>query len=401
MKITGVICEYNPFHSGHEYQLAAAREVSGADAVVCVMGGNFVQRGEPAVINKHARARMAARCGADLVAELPVPWAIASAERFAGGGVALLTAMGADCIAFGAEDPDIGALSRVAETLLTDSARQLTSKHLLAGLSYAAARERAVRELTGDEADILKKPNNILAVEYLKAILRKGSDIVPVAIPRFGPGHDGGEEAGMASASRIRELLYSGGDLSQFMPEPALDVLREELDAGRCPVRPGALEQAELYKLRTMSYEELAALPDCTEGLERRLMRAIRSEATLDGVLAAVKTKRYALSRLRRTLLAALLGVEARHQLGTPPYIRVLAIGKRGREALRQIKADSELPIITKPAAARLLPPEAFEIFALEAAAGDIYSLAYPSPGARLPGGDWVHTPAVEGQMGD
>ena len=395
MKITGVICEYNPFHSGHEYQLAKAREVTNADAIVCVMGGNFVQRGEPAVINKHARARMAAVCGADLVVELPVPWAIASAERFASGGVALLDAMGADFVAFGAEDPDVEALHALAQILLTENARELTSKHLLSGLSYASARERVARELLGDKADLLKKPNNILAVEYLKALQRQNSSIVPVAIPRFGPDHDGGENMGFASAMTVRELLYGRGDVSRFMPEPAFGILREELEAGRGPVRPDALEQAQLYKLRTMSFEELASLPDCTEGLERRLTRAIRSEATLEGLLSAVKTKRYALSRLRRTLLAALLGVEARHQLGTPPYIRVLAIGKRGREALRQIKADSALPIITKPASARLLSPEALEIFSLEAAAGDVYALAYPSPSSRLPAADWTTSPSV------
>ncbi len=395
MKITGIICEYNPFHLGHEYQLSAARDASGADAVVCVMGGNFVQRGEPAVINKHARAEMAVRCGADLVIELPLPWAIASAERFGRGGVALLMAIGADAIAFGAEDPDVEALSRVAKVLLTGDALELTSKHLSAGLSYAAARERAVRELLGDDAALLRRPNNILAVEYLKSAIRLGAHIVPVAVPRFGPGHDGGEEDGFASASRVRELLYDGGDVSRFVPAPALEVLLEELDAGRGPVRPDALEQAQLYKLRSMSCEELMSLPDCTEGLERRLMRAIRSEATLDGVLAAVKTKRYALSRLRRTLLAALLGVEARHQLGAPPYIRVLAIGRHGREALRQIKADSRLPIITKPASARLLPPDALEIFSLEAAAGDIYSLSYPSPPSRTPGSDWTTSPPI------
>ena len=187
MKITGVICEYNPFHLGHAYQLAQARELCGGDtAVVCVMSGDFVQRGEPAIVGKHARAEMAVLGGADIVFELPLPWAIGSAERFASGGVALLDAVGADFISFGCECPDAERLLALATAARSEEVSLRIRRELGSGVSYAAAREKALRGALGDEALLLREPNNILAVEYLKAMLASGSKMVPLAVPRFG-----------------------------------------------------------------------------------------------------------------------------------------------------------------------------------------------------------------------
>lgn len=396
MQITGIICEYNPFHNGHARQMEAAREVCGPDtAVVCVMGGNFVQRGEPAAVNRHARARMAAMCGADLVVELPVPWAIASAERFAMGGVALLEAMGADNIAFGSECGDIQVLGGLADALLSDGASELIKKELLAGVSYASARERAVRSLVGEDAQLLRGPNNILAVEYLKAMRKRGSKMRAVTVPRFQAAHDSGAVGDVASASHIRSLIREGGDPSPYMPGAAYEVLRGELDAGRGPVTLKAAEIPIMYALRTMGDEAFRALPDGGEGLWLRFMRCARREPTLEAVLAAAKTKRYARSRLCRMAMAALLGVTADMQSGEPPYIRVLAVGGRGREALRRIKAGTGKPIITKPAAARLLAGQARAVFELEVRAGDIYALMYPDPAQRRGGEEWRASPAI------
>ncbi len=395
MTITGIICEYNPFHNGHALQLAEAREKSGGDtAIVCVMGGNFVQRGEPAVVSKHVRAEMAVLCGADLVLELPAPWALASAERFAAGGVAILDAIGADRLSFGVECPDEKRLSALAGILLSPECGTLIKAELAAGVSFAVARERAVSKLAGGDALLLREPNNILAVEYLKAMARRGSAMRPIPVERAFAAHDGGESGGFAGASRIRELAAAGGEYGQFMPDAAYTLLRRELDAGRTP-EPGRIDAMAMYRLRTMTAGDFQALPDAGEGLWLRFMRCAGSEPTLKAVLDAVKTKRYAYARLRRMAMAALLGMTADMPRGEPPYIRVLAVGGRGREALRLIKRRCALPIITKPAAAKLLPEEAGRIFELEARAGDIYTLMFKNPGWRRGGAEWTTSPVV------
>lgn len=398
MQITGIICEYNPFHLGHLYQMEAARAASGEDAaVVCVMSGNFVQRGEPAVVNKAARAEMAVRCGADLVVELPLPWAMASAERFAAGGVALLEALGADSIAFGSECGQIGRLERLAGALLREETQELIKKELLAGVPYAAARERALEKLLGEDAALLRGPNDNLAAEYLKAATARGASMRPIAVPRAGARHDAGAAEGTASASHIRGMLARGEDPAAWMPGAAAEILRRELAAGRGPVTAESARDALMYRLRTMSEEEFRALPDGGEGLWLRFMRYARTEPTPEAVLAAVKTKRYALARLRRMMFSALLGVTADMRGGTPPYIRVLAIGGRGRQVLRQAKAAAVLPVVTKPAAARRLDDGARAVFELEARAGDLYALLYPAADQRRGGGEWTVSPAVAG----
>lgn len=362
---------------------------------MCVMGGDFVQRGEPAMFSKHARARMAVLGGADLVVELPVPWAVSSAESFARGGVALLEAIGADRISFGAECPDTGRLAALAHALLTPEVWELTKKHLAGGLPYAAARERAVGELLGDEAILLREPNNILAVEYLKALERRSSNMAVLTVKRAQVGHDGGAAGDYASASFLRAELAAGRDVSRYVPEAALGTLTGEISAGRGPVTPERAEAGALYRLRTMSDGEFMALPDSGEGLWRRLAVAARGEPTLEGVLTAAKTKRYALSRLRRMVMCAYLGVTAEDSRGEPPYIRVLAVGERGREILRRAKSRGALPIVTKPAAGLELEGEAGRIFAIDLRASELYALLYPEPDMRRGGEELRTSPFV------
>ncbi len=394
MTLTGVICEYNPFHRGHLAQLKAAGY--GEDGgVVCVMGGNFLQRGEPAVVSKHARAKMAVKCGADLVVELPAPWAVSSAESFARGGAALLGALGADRIAFGAECPDVERLTRLARGLLSGEAAELTKKRLEQGLSYAAAREGAAAELLGEDARLLREPNNILAVEYIKALESLGLPMTAVGIPRTGVGHHGEHSGGYASGSFIRSELAAGRDVSGYIPEAAYEVIREELAAGRGPVTMDRAETAALWRLRTMSDEEFMELPDSGEGLWRRFAGMARTGATLEEVLMGTKTKRYALSRLRRMAVCAMLSITRRDQQGLPPYIRVLAIGERGREILKRAKGLGELPIITKPASGTELSGEAGRIFNIDVRASRLYALLYPDPAQRRGGEELRTTPFV------
>ena len=219
MRTAGIISEYNPFHRGHAWQLGELRRRLGAEtAVVCAMSGSFVQRGDFAVMRTHARAEAAVRGGADLVLELPLPWAIASAEGFAAGGVGVLAATGAvDTLVFGSECGDTETLKAVAAALESESFAAYLRQGLQEGVSFAAAREAAARKLLGEKAAVLAQPNDILGVEYCKAIARQAAALMPLALPRRGVGHDGGAAEGFASASHIRELLINGACADEFL----------------------------------------------------------------------------------------------------------------------------------------------------------------------------------------
>ncbi|MBR7150147.1 MAG: nucleotidyltransferase family protein, partial [Oscillospiraceae bacterium] len=219
MAVVGIISEYNPFHLGHAWQIAELRRRLGADtAVVCAMSGNFVQRGECAIMEKHARAEAALHGGADLVLELPLPWAISSAESFAAGGVGVLAAAGVvDTLAFGSECGNGERLMRLAERLLSEEFSAALKARLGAGTSYASARAAAMRDLVGDEAALLERPNDILGVEYCKAIQAGKVPMSVLALERRGADHDGGAKDGFASASFIREKLRAGEDASDYL----------------------------------------------------------------------------------------------------------------------------------------------------------------------------------------
>ncbi len=397
MRVCGVVCEYNPFHLGHALHLWRTRELLGEDtAILCVMSGNFVQRGEASILEKHSRAEAAVRCGADLVVELPLPWAVSSAERFALGGTAVLARTGvADAISFGSECGDLTRLACVAEAALSPKAPELLREELKNGASYASAREAALRRLCGEDAAVLGSPNDLLAVEYLKALRTLGADLEPIAVKREGAPHDGAAEGKNASASFIRERLLRGEDVSRYLPRASAAVLERERSQGRAPVTLRDAESAVLACLRTMDEEAFERLPDGSEGLWRRFMEAARREPTLDAVLTAAKTKRYAYARLRRMALAAFLGLEASDASGLPPYIHVLAFNGRGRALLARIRRTAGVPVVTKPASVRKLPRDAQRIFGLEARAGDLYALLFRREALRRGGGEWLTGPVI------
>lgn len=404
MKTAGMICEYNPFHNGHKYILSRVRERLGEDCgIICVMSGNFVQRGEPAIINKHTRAEAAILGGADLVIELPVPWVLSSAEKFAYGGTALLNSLGVCThIAFGCEEENGEKLMEAAECLMTSEIDGLIREELKKGVSYAAARQAAARRIMGDDAELLRKPNNILAVEYIKALKRINSHMVPVAIQRRGSGHDsrsiyGGEdECGFASASLIRELLIrrkKSEALEGLVPDCMMGLIERELKHGRAPINIENMEQAILYRLRTMTEHEYKSLPDNSEGVYRRLMENGRLYSRVEDVIGETKTKRYAMSRIRRMVMCAYLGITAEDSVGIPPYARVLGFGRRGQALLKELKKNSVLPILTKPASVRELHPYALKLFELEARTTDLYTLFYPQNAYRRGGQEWQTSP--------
>ena len=398
MEIVGVAAEYNPFHRGHELHLARTRRAFGEDAAfVCVLSGDFVQRGEAAVFSKHARAEAACRCGADLAVELPLPWSLSSAEGFARGAVRLLGGLGCTAISFGSEAGELEPLEELARELVDPELQSRVKAKLAADatLSYAAARQLAAADRLGAEkAALLGQPNNILAVEYLKAAHELRLPLRPFTMARQGSGHDasGGE---LLSAMAIRRLLYEGEDVSSQIPEGAAAVYEREIRCGRAPVDRQALETALLARLRALREEDFEALPDGGDGLGLRLCRAAKAEPTLDAVLAAAGTKRYALARLRRMLCCAALGLRSEDLSGLPPYARVLAATERGREVLRAASRSEGLPILTKPAAVRELPADCLRVFELGANAHDLWALGCPAAEERRGGGDWRASPVI------
>ena len=332
-----VICEFNPFHNGHKYLLSEARRLSGG-GVLAVMSGSFTQRGEPAITDKFSRAAVALRHGADLVAELPAAYAVASARRFALGGVNAARSFSCvDCLAFGCETDDLGLLTAAAQAYENAEVNRLVALKMRDGDYYPRALEAAVRSILGDgAADVLKSPNNVLAVEYIRAL--RDSGIRPLPVKRVGAAHDSGEVcAGFASASLIRARLRSGEDVTGLLPEAPGDI-----------TRPENLERALLCRLRTLTREELAALPEVNEGLENRIYEAVRKYNSVEEILSAVKSKRYTHARLRRTLICALLDITEELQSRGASYVRVLGFNTEGEKMLRSCAAE----IVTSPAKA-------------------------------------------------
>ena len=393
MPVFGVICEYDPFHLGHRWML---EQLHRQGPVVCAMSGCFTQRGEFAAVNKFARAEMAVRNGADLVLELPTPWAVSGAERFARGGVELLRKTGlVTHLAFGSECGDLEALQRVEACLSGESFQETLRRRLEGGETFARCRQAAVEELLDPrDAALLSQPNNILAIEYLKALRRADFSMEPITFPRRGGPHDGGAADGIASASHIRRLLRAGHteEAMAFLPRESAEVLRREMAAGRGPVDMHTCQRAILARLRTMSQEDFLPYDGGGEGLYRRMYRAAHTGVTLADVLEAARTKRYPLARLRRMVLAAWLDLpEPPEEL---PYLRVLAANGVGRQLLRRMR-DAGAPVLTKPADAAALGPAAQALMAVESRCTDLYVLARPDPAQTGPGQELRSVPVM------
>lgn len=393
MPVFGVICEYDPFHLGHRWML---EQLHRQGPVVCAMSGCFTQRGEFAAVNKFARAEMAVRNGADLVLELPTPWAVSGAERFARGGVELLEKTGVVThLAFGSECGDLEALQRVEACLSGESFQETLRRRLEGGETFARCRQAAVEELLDPrDAALLSQPNNILAIEYLKALRRADYPMEPITFPRRGGPHDGGAADGIASASHIRGLLRAGHteEAMAFLPRESAEVLRREIAAGRGPVDMHTCQRAILARLRTMSQEDFLPYDGGGEGLYRRVYRAVRAGTSVGEILALAKTKRYPMARLRRMLLAAWLEVPQPPE--EVPYLRLLGAGKDGRPLLRQMQR-SGVPVLTKPADVGRIGPAAQELFTRECAWTDLYMLGMPSLRWSACGSDWKTTPIL------
>ena len=396
MAVAGIIAEYDPLHMGHVHLMREARRLLGEETgLICVMSGNYVQRGGFAIVDKRARAAAAVRSGADLVLELPVLWALSSAEGFAAGAVEILKATGAVThLVFGSESGDTAPLVRLAEVLCSGEFSQVLRRELVKGDSFAAARQRAVGGLLSrSEAALLERPNDILCVEYCKAL--RGSGIRPIAVPRRGAVHgDENAKDGFVSASAIRALLRRGeeGTALSLMAPAMAEAYRAERAAGRAPALLENCERAVLARLRFMEEEDFAVLDLGREGLYHRLYRAGRSAASVGELLEDAKTKRYPLARLRRMVFQAYLGLPPA-PAGAPPYLRLLAANGRGTALLAGMRKTAALPVLTKPASVRRMGQPARRLFALEARASCLYALACPNPGASFD--EWRTGPVI------
>ncbi len=348
MKTVGLITEYNPFHNGHQFHIEKTREICQADAVIALMSGNYVQRGDVAIFNKSARAIAAIKGGADLVLELPTVCAMQSAEFFAKNSVFLLNALGCvDFISFGVENNNIELIKSISDLLINEPVdfsnrlKDLSSS----GVSFPLARKTAISEFLGKEAgNFISEPNNILAVEYCKALKLQNSGITPIAISRKGVGHNSEAASScFASATHIRGLLENGSfdEAFSYMPVFCKDIFKNEK---KHSIKN--MEKAIISNIIKTSAEQLKNTPDVTEGIENRIKAKALIATSIDALADEIKTKRYTHSRIRRILLSAYLGITDCDRNALPPYIKILAHNETGQQLIQQIKKAASLPLV-------------------------------------------------------
>lgn len=371
-----VVSEFNPFHNGHKYLLQTAKQITN-ESIIAVMSGSFTQRGEVALTDKFERTKTALRNGADLVVELPTVYAVSNAQCFARCGVSIAKSF--DCVnylAFGCETDNINALLNASKSTEDERVKKLISEEMKNGNYYPRAVESSVRQVFGDEtADVLISPNNILAVEYIRNL---GEKIKPLPIKRTGVGHDSNVTTDdIASASQIRSLLREGKSVASFMPEVPKNI-----------TYPENLERAVLYKLRSMSAEEIAKLPDVNEGLENRIFDAVRKHNSVNEIISAVKTKRYTYARLRRIITCALLGITEEMQSTPVNYAKILGFTGQGAELLKSCKFE----VVTSVAKSVKNGGSTAEFIKKDIFATDISALAYEA--VQSSGMDFV-TPII------
>lgn len=381
MKAAGVIAEFNPFHNGHEYLLSRLRR-DGFTHIAAVMSGNYTQRGEAAVMLKSARARAAIACGADIVLELPLPFAVSNAEKFAYGAVYILNSLGCiDSLCFGSECADTKLIRKTAALISEADGSPELARELKKGYSLARARANI---LGAEAGEILNSPNDTLAAEYVKAIASINSPIKPYAVKRVGARHDGEpseyESEMFSSAHALRRMIAAGGyeQTRRFMPARAYTAFLGEIRGGRAPFSDNKTEPLMLASLRRMDINGFRKTADVSEGLENRIFKAVKSVCSLDDLYGVIKSKRYTMARIRRIILCAYLGIDASYTTEKPPYIRVLAFNGRGRELLKAAKEKASLPVVTRYADVGRLGTSAQRFFNLECMSSDLYSMCLP-----------------------
>ncbi len=392
MKIAGIIAEYNPFHTGHDYHIRQTRERTGADAVAVMMSGNFVQRGGPAVADKWTRAHAAVDGGADIVFELPTYYAHATAQLFACGAVKSLMYTGAvDYLSFGTETEDF---LKIAETVVERSwfIEGRLQNMLTPGMPYPVAYAKAVEAECGIGADIISAPNNMLALEYYKVLARERSSIEPVCIQRQGAGyHDMQAKGGFVSASALRKMLEAGENWSVYMPPAVAQVYKDAYQHKDFPVSEKQFDNALLSVLRRLPDEFLCGIADMpSAGFENRISEMANKAGSVAELISLCMVKQYTASRVRRIIWNCFLGVPNLGYDIEPTYLRVLAMNETGKTALRKIKDCASLPIVTKTA-----DFEKDELFSLDLRASDMYYASAKQTAKRTGNVDYLRSPIV------
>lgn len=391
MKIVGITAEYNPFHNGHAYHIKEARRITGADAVISVMSASFVQRGEPACADKFTRAKWAVECGSDMVIELPDLFSVSCAERFASGALRIMKGIGIiDSVCFGSETGDINALSDKAENKISE---EEFDHEISKGVSYP----RALAEADGSALS----PNDILGVEYLRANKRFCCGFDMYAVKRS-VGHDSlGSDGEFTSALAIRGLLNestasmrispsSFDTLARSLPRNVLNDISEEMRRGIVPAALEGLSDALLYRFRSMSLEDTAALPEVSEGLENLYKKYAEEACTADEMLRKVKSKRYTMARLKRIAVCGLLGITSELQTkaftdDSALYARVLAVRGSSRDLLPMLIRNAKIPVIINAADREKLSPTAKRVESISALAHSVRALAAPYEKTSVP----------------
>ena len=396
-KVLGIVAEYNPFHNGHLYHIQKSKEITGSDYTIAIISGNFVQRGSVSIINKWSKAQMALKNGIDLVIELPLLYSISSGENFSDGAIKILNSLGiVNYLSFGAETDNIEVLSNLADIIYNEPAeyKTLLSTELGKGVSFPVARENAIVEYIKSDnfkakniinsllkdihvdaeisdiyklKEILSSPNNILGIEYLKALKKYKSNINPICIKRFGTSHneiylkqnavatkENVKAQYYASATAIRDYINSNNlqSIKKYLPENSYSILEKNLTDGHIVFNLQPFEKIIFYNLRKMSIEEIANLPDVSEGLEFSIKKATNNCNNIQDFIESVKSKRYTQTRLQRIILYALLGITKKDmdlsKKVETPYVRILGCNKNGKKLLSEIVSkNANLPVIT------------------------------------------------------
>lgn len=361
--VLGIISEYNPFHNGHLHHLIESKKLTNSDYTIAVMSGNFTQRGEVSIVDKWTKTEMAIKNGIDLVIELPTLYAISSAENFASGAIKILDSLGiVNFLSFGSESNDISLLNDIATVVATEPKeyKTLLAHELSKGESFPKAREKAVMMYLNDVrrfANVLSSPNNILGIEYLKSLKKQKSNITPITIKRQGSKYNDDtipSNSRFASATAIRNMCQSTNDitpLQRFIPETTFDILEENIKKGNFVKNLSVFDKEIIYTLRKMSTDEIANLPDVSEGLEFSLKTAANQCNSVVELLSIIKSKRYTQTRLQRILLYAILGITKKDMeisMLSQPYVRILGFNEKGQELISEIsKRNRKLEIVS------------------------------------------------------
>lgn len=399
MSTVGIIAEYNPFHNGHLYHLQKSKEITNCDTVVAVMSGNFIQRGLPALFDKWTRTAMAIQNGVDLVIELPTFYSISSAEYFANGSISLLDSLGIiDYLSFGSKCNDIHILKRIANVLYLEPEeyKKNLQTELKRGISFPIARSNALKRFLKKEydekllANILLEPNNILGIEYLKAIHYNNSLLNPVVVERTGSDYNSTQVNGnICSATAIREMFKRNhlSELGNVLPNESYQIIQNEITNGKDPITLEHFENEILYELRKLPIEDIANIADVSEGLENIIKKSCNECFDIEHLIDLIKSKRYTKTRIQRIILHILLHItknDIENYKHNPQYIRILGFSKKGEKLLSKIASTSKLPIVTSTSKFLKSANETQrKMLEKDILATNIYTLGYSIPSFR------------------